>query len=330
MAAWDARHEPGREHWESTRETAGTEGSPEGEIAVRGRTRGRHVKARTRRAAAPARIVVLLVAVAVVGLVVVLVTRPSPPHGGGPAASTHRHLASLSTDAPTTTSSLATTSTVPTAAPVFDRVLVVGDSLGLDLGYQLYDHLEGDDVVTTLAAVGDTGLANTSYYDWPAHLETLLDTYHPSLVVIFLGANDDQGLYAGATAVAPGSAAWDSAYAPRVHAMLSEATAAGATVAWVGMPPMSDPTLDSWMGHIDGIFERQSARFRRAIYVSSDAVLGTSSGGYQPDGPDGTQWRTPDGVHLTSQGASVLATAVIAAVAKHDPAPAQGGRTRPR
>jgi hypothetical protein len=211
-----------------------------------------------------------------------------------------------------------TTSTTPLDDPVFARVLVVGDSLGVDLGDQLFGLLAPANDVTTVAAKGDTGLDDPAFYDWPSHLASLVATDDPTLVVVLLGANDHQGLYADGTAVAPGSSAWDRAYAGRVHTMLAEATASGAEVAWVGAPPMADPTLDRWMGHIDGIFQHQTSRFARALYVDSTPVLGTASGAYQESASDGTVLRTSDGVHLTSGGASLLATAVIAAVGRAD------------
>jgi hypothetical protein len=62
-----------------------------------------------------------------------------------------------------------------TASPL--RVLEIGDSLGIDLGDQLQSQFDATGLVTTtVAALGDTGLANLSYYDWPAQLVTLLAT----------------------------------------------------------------------------------------------------------------------------------------------------------
>jgi hypothetical protein len=212
-----------------------------------------------------------------------------------------------------------TTAVAPTSDPAFRHVLVVGDSLGVDVGQQLSTRLGSvPDVTVTNAAVPKTGLDDTAFYDWPRHLTTLLSTDRPTLVVVLVGANDDQGLYAGTSAAAPGSAAWDRAYASRVHTVLAEATASGAEVAWVGAPPMERATLDHWMHHVDGIFEGQTAKYPSAVYVDSMPVLGSPSGGFQLTGSDGTVLRTDDGVHLTPAGASLLAAAVISAVAHHD------------
>ena len=100
--------------------------------------------------------------------------------------------------------------------------------------------------------------------------------------------------------------------------MPAEATGAGARVVWVGMPPMQDPDLNAAMALEDGIYQRQTENFPGTLYVSSAPVLGTASGLYRTTGVDAAgsavALRTPDGVHLTPDGASVLAGVVIAAI----------------
>ena len=74
-------------------------------------------------------------------------------------------------------------------------VLEVGDSLGIDLGWGLTDELSGSKHRLIAVAVGDTGLAEPSYYDWPAQLSVDLRLYHPGTVIVFLGANDVESFY---------------------------------------------------------------------------------------------------------------------------------------
>jgi hypothetical protein len=204
---------------------------------------------------------------------------------------------------------------VPTAtAPL--RVLEIGDSLGIDLGDQLQSQLDATGMVrTTVASLGDTGLANVSFYDWPAQLATLLIADRPQVVVVFIGANDDQGLLVDGLAAAPGSPSWATAYAQRVDDVLRESTTAGARVVWIGMPPMQSPDLNAAMKRQNMIYSQESARFPGTLYIASTPVLGTSSGLFQLTGVDlsGQQvaLRTPDGVHLTPAGAALLANAVI-------------------
>jgi hypothetical protein len=199
------------------------------------------------------------------------------------------------------------------------RVLEIGDSLGIDLGDQLQAQLDATGLArTTVASLGDSGLVNATFYDWPAALTTFLGADHPQVVVVFIGANDDQGLDVDGAVAAPGTPAWDATYAERVDAVLREATNAGARVVWVGMPPMADPGLNSAMQREDTIYERQTETFPGALYVPSISVLGNVSGQFVASGADvsgqSVALRTPDGVHLTPAGAAVLARVVIDAV----------------
>jgi hypothetical protein len=266
-------------------------------------------------------VVVTLVVVVVVVVVAVVVSAPfghRPPSAARTVARRvevghGRNIVTAPTDLAPAFPALRPT----TASPL--RVLEIGDSLGIDLGDQLQSQLDAAGLAsTTVAALGDTGLANVAYYDWPAQLNTLLATDHPQLVVVFLGANDDQGLYVDGAVVEPGTAAWSTAYAQRVDAVLREATGSGARVVWVGMPPMADPDLNAAMAVEDTIYRREAEAFPGTLYVASAPVLGDASGQYQTSGTDGSgqpvALRTPDGVHLTPAGAGVLATAVIGAL----------------
>jgi hypothetical protein len=203
-----------------------------------------------------------------------------------------------------------------TALPL--RVLEIGDSLGIDLGDQLKSQLDATGMTrTTVASVGDSGLSNTTYLDWPDHLAGLLNTDRPQIVVVFMGANDDQGLYVNGIASAPDTLAWVEGYAQRVNDLVREATSFGARVVWVGMPLMANPDLNAAVQRENAIYERETKSFSATLYVSSSAVL-DASGVYETNGEDTSgvpvALRTPDGVHLTPAGAGVLAQAVIKAV----------------
>jgi len=204
-----------------------------------------------------------------------------------------------------------------TAAPL--HVLEIGDSLGIDLGDQLRSQLDAaGSALTTVASLGDSGLSNVTDVNWPVHLAGLLTTDRPQVVVVFIGANDDQGLDLDGSAAAPGTLAWVAGYTQRVDDLLREATDAGARVVWVGMPRMANPDLDAAMGREDVIYQRETQAFPEALFVSSNAALAGSSGLYTTTGDDlsghPVPLRTPDGVHLTPAGAAVLARAVVDAI----------------
>jgi hypothetical protein len=139
-------------------------------------------------------------------------------------------------------------------------------------------------------------------------------------VVIFVGANDDQGIDVDGVASPPGTLTWIFDYAERVDDLLREATGVGARVIWVGMPPMKDPDLNGAVRREDVIYQREAGKFPGALYMSSNPVLGSSSGRYVPSGEVSGQpvsLRTADGVHLTPAGAGILAHAVIDTLVVH-------------
>ena len=216
-----------------------------------------------------------------------------------------------------------TTIPLPTAAaPVRPsphaelRVLVIGDSLGIDLGNALVPDLLATGVVAaTLDGQVSTGLTRPDYFDWPTELATDLPVDSPQLIVIMIGANDGQD-FPGPPDIPYGSAAWDTMYAARVSSFMTEAASTGAQVLWVGMPPMQDPVLSSKMATIDSIVQQQAAKHPRVTYLSSWTILGTPQGQFTPylttPGGESVNVREPDGTHIAPGGAEILSRAVIA------------------
>jgi hypothetical protein len=208
----------------------------------------------------------------------------------------------------------------PLAAPTASaplRLLVVGDSLGIDFGQSLVNRLASTNVVgAVLDGHIDTGLARPDYFDWQTELQTDAARYQPRAIVVFIGANDPQNFMDGSAAVTFGTPAWNDAYAKRVGVFMQEATATGARVLWIGMPPMADPVLNAEMQTVNGIDQDQAALHRGVTYFASWPVLGDPQGRYTPFLPNASgsevQIREPDGTHIAAAGAQRLSEAAIA------------------
>jgi hypothetical protein len=219
----------------------------------------------------------------------------------------------------TTTTTLPVLNRRPTAADPL-RVLVIGDSIGLDLGQPLVNDLAATGVVTTtLDGRVDTGLSRPDYFNWPAELSVDLSNVQPQLVVVMMGANDPQSLVGLGGSIPYGAAGWNAAYGQRVRALIDEANAAGAHVLWVGMPPMASAPLNAQMQVLNGVVQTQvEARRDGAAYVASSTVLADGQGNFTAYLPNSSgaevNIRTPDGIHLAPGGGERLSQAVIASI----------------
>ncbi len=203
---------------------------------------------------------------------------------------------------------------MPTAAEPL-RVLIVGDSIGLDMGGALQSDLAGTGVVNAaLDARESTGLVRPDYFNWPAELTTDLQKEDPQVVVVMIGANDAQD-FLGPPDVPYTSPEWNTLYAQRVAQFMQIAGSGGAAVIWVGMPPMQNPGLSAQMTDLNAVSQHQASVARPPVtFLSTDKSLGTPQLGYtafETVGGQVVNVRTPDGTHLTPGGSQVVAQQVI-------------------
>lgn len=207
--------------------------------------------------------------------------------------------------------------TAPAVPPGQCTVLEVGDSIGSDLGWGLSRHLPaGSGLQMIQMDRTSTGLANTGYWDWPVSLAGYLQRYHPQLVLICLGGNDQQGISADGNGLPFASPAWRSVYLARVTEMISASTDSGAYVLWVGLPVMQQPSYSQGAAYLDGLYAQAvaGAGARHAAFVPTWSLFSSAGGGYASDaqvnGKRATL-RQADGIHLSYTGEDVAATYVI-------------------
>lgn len=237
----------------------------------------------------------------------------TPPPTGTPAPVSAS--ASIPTTPVTAPDGLAPLAVPTPSAPL--RLLVVGDSLGIDFGQPLVNDLAATDVVSAvLDGHIDTGLARPDYFDWQTELQRDIATYQPQAVVVFIGANDAQNFMDGSTSLTYGTAAWNAAYATRVGAFMLTAVDSGARVLWIGMPPMAAPGLNAQMENLNDIDQSQAGSHRGVTYFASWPVLSNAQGQYSAflanaSGSE-VQVRDLDGTHITEPGAQRLSQAAIA------------------
>jgi len=231
--------------------------------------------------------------------------------------------ASTTTAPPSTTGTESPPTTVPerrrpTAADPL-RLLMAGDSMTEAAGPALLDASEVTGVIDATHELRySSGLTRPDYFDWPARLATLLAERDPEAVVVFLGANDAQGIQTPAGPAAFGTDAWVAEYRARVAAVMDLLTADGRTVYWIGQPVMRDAGYDGRMALLTRIYREEAEGRRDVRFLDTRATFTGPDGGYSAYLPDAAGRpvlvRRDDGIHLTPAGADRLVAVVMQAI----------------
>jgi hypothetical protein len=200
------------------------------------------------------------------------------------------------------------------------RVLIVGDSIGSDLGVGLGRMLdEAGGFVTRIDARESTGLARSDYFNWPYQIGLDVSAFRPDVVVIMIGANDAQSVsLPGGHWAYFGTPQWQSAYRARVAGIMGMLTQSQRPVVWVGMPIMGRPGLNPPLQTIDGIDQDEARQHSGVLFVDAWTLFANSRGQYSAylSSSSGAEQlvRTADGIHLTGDGEARLGRAVYQAM----------------
>jgi len=215
------------------------------------------------------------------------------------------------------------TTVPPPAKPVISadrklRLYIGGDSMARELGESLLDKAPGV-VHASLDYRISSGLARPDYYNWPAHLQSIVrgDT-PPDAAVVLFGANDGQNLERTGDVLDFGSADWLDEYHLRVGAAMDVLYAPNRTVYWVGMPICRDDDYSSRMRVENQVYAEEAAKRPWIRFIDTYALFADADGHYADYLPsaDGTLilMRQSDGIHWSRAGGDRVADAVLTAL----------------
>ena len=210
---------------------------------------------------------------------------------------------------PTTTTTIVRT---PTHAHPL-RVLLVGDSIGEDLG----DLTATGVVVVNTFGKESTGFTRPDYFNWLAELAGLVYEDRPNVIIGLIGANDAQSFIVP-TILQWGDKAWPRRYLHNVNQFFSIGTAHGAKMLWVSVPAIQDTGRNKELNLVRRL-QLEGVKKHHLYYLDSNLTLAPNGhyATYLPVGGQLAQVRTPaDGIHLTPAGGALLAQAVMIAFKK--------------
>ncbi len=206
-------------------------------------------------------------------------------------------------------------------------ILTIGDSQAEPLGYEIINQARENWDVALDTRIS-TGLSRPDVFNWPAQIEAIMGSDDPPrVVVMFLGGNDAQDMRRGGKYFALGSPEWADEYRVRVEIAMD--VMRDAQVLWVDQPPVADATVTATARVMNEIYTSEAAARHWVDLVDASTLFGGPEEEFDPflELLDGStiKARQDDGVHLTSDGATVLAGEVAAVIDARFPSAGDGG-----
>lgn len=205
----------------------------------------------------------------------------------------------------------------PTAAEPL-RILVLGDSLMIEIAPQLEQALDGRPVDVREDYQAATGLARPDVINWPARVADDMEAHDPEVVVVGFGGNDAQDMATDDGRLARYSPEWAAEYQRRVAQVLNAIEQPGRTVYWIGLPVTTVTNIERAGPDMRRAIRREVAARPWAHFVDSRETLSPDGvyAAYLPDGSGNpVKVRQDDGVHANPAGAARVVAPIAEAVA---------------
>lgn len=211
----------------------------------------------------------------------------------------------------------------PSAIPQPEApILMIGDSMMRLLGHEMEKSFKkaGIQPAVSFSSLG-SGLVRPSVFDWNAKVDELVAANHPKTVFVAIGTNDRQAIEAeGIGTIRYESATqWRQAYSKCVGGLMDRLIAGGASrIVWMLLPDMNDTATQEHAQLVNEIIRGEAASGSRGDVVTLldlAPILSRRPGKFSRYlmSPDGRSLavRDPDGVHLSVDGAKLVAQAIL-------------------
>jgi hypothetical protein len=198
------------------------------------------------------------------------------------------------------------------------RVLLIGDSIMNQAAQHIERVLESNEQVGAVEVRNEgrngTGLLTPTIFDWQEATPGLLEEFRPDVVVVlFVGnySSTDLWVNEGGLEVEGYSDQFFRSWESEARKLQQQLTASGADIYWVNPPPMLADEGERRVRSFRLIHRRIAENWTNTVLIDGTGVLSDDEGNYAYELPDDdgvpTPVRTADSVHLTREGAELLA-----------------------
>ena len=198
-----------------------------------------------------------------------------------------------------------------------DKVFFAGDSLMQGVAPYVKKMLFKQYKIESIdLSKQSTGLAYPKAFNWPKTISDNLIT-DPSikLLVVFLGPNDpwDFPVKGYPKYVKFKSPIWEEEYRLRIAAILNSAYEHDVQVLWLAAPCMRKPKLNDGMVYLNMLYQSEIEKVQQH-FLTTNQLLGCTYENFTSfvESDKGKiKVRVDDGVHFTTTGQKILATAIM-------------------
>ncbi len=192
------------------------------------------------------------------------------------------------------------------------RILIIGDFAASAVADALKKFFtDNSDIVIINHTMPASGLVRTDYYPWQSNISKLIDQNNPDVIIIMIGANDNQPIKDSYGIINTDQSEWMRIYKQRIIEITENLHASGKSWIWIGQPSFGNDLLTQKMKIFNALYKQETEKaggyFLDIWSGFIDEEGNFSFSGYDIHGKI-AKLRTHNGIHFTSEGKEKLAS----------------------
>lgn len=192
------------------------------------------------------------------------------------------------------------------------RILIIGDFVASAIADALKKlFTNNNDIVIMNYTIPASGLARTDYYSWQSNISKLINQNNPNVIIMMIGANDNQPITNSHNIINTDQAEWLRIYKQRIAEIAESLHASGKSWIWIGQPAFGSDLLTQKMKIFNALYKHETKKsggyFLDIWSGFSDEEGNFSFSGYDVHGKI-AKLRTNNGIYFTSEGKKKLAS----------------------
>ncbi|WP_375625580.1 SGNH family hydrolase [Bartonella sp. MU37NMGALS] len=190
------------------------------------------------------------------------------------------------------------------------RILVIGDFTASAVADALKKFfINNSDIVIMNNTMPASGLVRTDYYSWQSNISKLIDQNNPDVIIMMIGANDNQPITDSYSTINTDQSEWMHIYKQRVIEIAESLHASRKSWIWISQPAFRNNLLTQKMKNFNALYKQETETaggyFLDIWSGFSDETGNFSFSGYDINGKI-TKLRTNNGMQFTPEGKKKL------------------------